>query len=429
MKRFKRIVSVAALAGVMASMIIGCTDSNNNETSNGKDTEKKAGKETDKKEGNDTVKMYITGYESEKLKPLYDKGIEKFEKENPGIKVEVVPAGWDEATTKLVSLIQAGESPDVIMSGTRELRQLSEMGALEPLDEFMTDEFKEKRVENVLKTANIDGKQYGIPLAFSSKGLFYREDLIPEPPKTWEELESVAKKVTEENPDMKGFAIATDVDAVPDLLNFFYQNGGRINDEKGKLVIDSEENVKTLEYLKKLYDEKLIPNPVDLKRGDVSDLFANGKLAMFISGPWEADKMGGKPGEEGAKVKYKVTTLPKGKELAETLVTDSYAIAKTSKNKENAWKLIETMGSFEIQNNYDEGMGFFPILKEEESQERYNSDFMKPFAEMIKHGVSEPHMPVSADFQKGIMDAVKKVMMGEAQPKEALETLQKELDK
>lgn len=423
MKKFKKIVSIAALAGVITSLAVGCGESSN-EVGGGESTPK-----DDSTEGKKVIKMYITGYESESFKPLYDKGIEKFESENPDLAVEVVPAGWDEATTKLVSLIQAGESPDVIMSGTRELRNLSEMGALEPLDEYMTDEFKEGRVENVLETAKIGGTQYGIPLAFSSKGLFHRTDLVPEAPKTWDELKAASKKVVEENPDMKGFAIATDIDAVPDLLNFFYQNGGRITDEEGNMVINSEENVQTFTFLKEMYDEGLMPNPVDLKRNDVSDLFTNGKLAMFVSGPWEADTIGGKPGEESAKVEYDTALLPKGKEMAETLVTDSYAISSASENKEEAWKLIETMGSFEVQNNYDEAIGFFPILKEEESEERYNTEFMKPFAEMIQYGVPEPHMPVSADFQKGIMDAVKKVMMNEASPQEALDALQAELSK
>lgn len=412
MKKFKKIVSIAALTGIIGSLLVGCGSDSGTDT---KDTTDKSS------DGKKVIKMYITGYESDTFKPLYDAGIAGFEEENPDLKVEVVPASWDEASTKLLSLIQAGETPDVIMSGTRELRQLAELEALAPLDEYMTDEFKEKRVESVLKTANINGTQYGIPLAFSSKALYYRKDLIPEAPKTWEELEAAAKQVKEGNEGMDGFALATDIDAVPDLLNFFYQNGGRITDDSGELVINSEANVETLDFLKKLYDEKLIPNPVDLKRSDVSDLFKNEKIAMFISGPWEKDKIEG--------LDYGVALLPQGKEMAETLVTDSYAISSLSENKEEAWKLIETMGQFEYQNAYDEAIGFFPILKEEESQERYNTEFMKPFAEMIQHGVPEPHVPKSADFQKGIMDAVKKVMMGEASSKEALDELQNELSK
>ncbi|MDO5708278.1 MAG: sugar ABC transporter substrate-binding protein [Andreesenia angusta] len=430
MKKFKRVVSVVALASLAASLTIGCGDSENNKEDSKEPTKSEQGEEKKEKDpSKKSIKMYITGYESDTFKPLYDKGIEKFEEENPDIDIDVIPAGWDEATSKLLSLIQANETPDVIISGTRELRQLSELGALEPLDEYMTDEFKSKRVENVLDTAKIDGKQYGIPLAFSSKALYYRTDLVPEPPKTWDELEATAKKVVEENPDVKGFAIGTDIDAVPDLLNFFYQNEGRITDEEGNVKLNTEANIETMDFLKKLNDEGLMPNPVDTKRTNISDLFANKKLAMFVSGPWEKDKIGNEANDPDAEIPYNVTTLPKGKVMAETLVTDSYAISALSEDKETAWKLIETMGDFEVQNNYNEAMGFFPILKEEEKEDRYESDFLKPFAEMIQYGVPEPHMPISADFQKGIMDAVKKVMMGEASSKEALDKLQEDLSK
>ena len=56
----------------------------------------------------------------------------------------------------------------------------------------MTDEFIWGRVENVLETAKIDGTQYGIPLAFSSRALYYRKDLIDTPPTNWDELFATA---------------------------------------------------------------------------------------------------------------------------------------------------------------------------------------------------------------------------------------------
>ena len=133
------------------------------------------------------VKIFIPGYEEELWKGLYDVSINDFKAENPDVDVQVIPAGWDEANTKLIALIQAKEAPDVIITGSRSLKQFADMGAIEPLDSYMTDSFKEGRVETVLNTANISGVQYGIPLAFSSRALYYRSDLIEKAPETWEE--------------------------------------------------------------------------------------------------------------------------------------------------------------------------------------------------------------------------------------------------
>ncbi len=370
------------------------------------------------------IQIFIPGYEDDIWKGLYDEGIKDFEAENSGVKVEVVPAGWDEANSKIVGLIQANEAPDVMITGSRSLRQFAELGAIEPLDQFMTEEFIEGRVKTVLDTANIDDVQYGIPLAFSSRALYYRTDLIDTPPATWDELYEIAAKVKEENPEIYGFAIPTDVTSgTVELLNFIYQNEGSATDKDGNIKLATPENIETLEFLKKFNDDKIIPDPVSTTRSDQAPMFQNGDLAMFISGPWEKGTLD----ENKDNAPYGVALLPEGKRKAETLVTDSYSISSQSKNKELAWKLVEHMGQFKYQNNYDEAIGFFPILKEEEKEARYQDEFLKPFGEMIQYGIPEPHVPVWDTFNSEFVNAVQRVMTGDATAEEALKDAEQEL--
>lgn len=370
------------------------------------------------------LKIFIPGYETEPFKGLYDASIQDFEAKNENIDVEVVPAGWDEANTKIVSLIQAQEAPDVMITGSRSLRQFAEIGVIEPLDAYITEEFKAERVENVLKTANFGGVQYGVPLAFSSRALYYRTDLIDTPPTTWDELVTTAEKVRSENPDIYGFAVPTDITSGTDeIFNFIYQNGGSATDEKGEIRLATEENIKTLDFLKSLNDKGLIPDPVATARADQAPLFKNGELAMFISGPWEKGVLD----EGSATYPYGVALLPAGTQMAETLVTDSFSISAQSQNKDLAFQLVAHMGQFEFQNNYNATIGFFPILKAEESEARYNDEFLQPFKEMIQYGVPEPQVPVWDTFNAEFVKAVQKAMTGTAPAKEALEAAEKEL--
>ena len=416
---FKRLGLVSLLL-VLTLTLAACSGNDNGDTDKGTDTETNDG------EKEQSVSIFIPGYEDESFKPLYDSGIEDFRKENPDIDVEIVPAGWDEANTKLVSLIQADETPDVIISGTRSLRQFAELGAITNLDEFMTDEFKEKRVDEVLQTANINGEQYGIPLAFSSRALYYRSDLIDTPPTTWDELLETSKKIKEENPDMYGFAVPTDITSgTHEILNFIYQNGGSAVDEEGNIELNTEENIETLNYLKEFSDNDLIPDPIGTARGDQVDMFTNGDLAMFISGPWEEDNIN----EGKDETPYEVALLPEGKQAAVTLVTDSFSISEASENKELAWKLIEHMGQFKHQNAYDEAIGFFPILEEEREEERYQEGFLKPFEEMIQYGQSEPHVPAWDTFNKEFVESVQKVLTDKATAEEALKSAEETLNK
>lgn len=409
-KRFKSVylILVFMLTLSMSISMIGCSSEKSNQSA----------------EEKEILKIFIPGYDDELWKGLYDAGINDFEKDNPNVDVQVIPAGWDEANSKLVSLIQANDAPDVIITGSRSLRQFAEMGAIEKLDTYMTDSFKEGRVENVLNTANINGSQYGIPLAFSSRALYYRTDLIETAPTTWDELLATAEKVTKENPEIYGFAIPTDITSGTDeLFNFIYQNGGSATDEDGNIKLATTENIETLEFLKEFNDKKIIPDPVATSRSDQAKMFQNGNLAMFISGPWDKSTLD----SSAETAPYAVALLPAGTKMAETLVTDSFSISSQSENKELAWKLIEYMGKFEYQNAYDEAIGFFPILKEEENEERYNTEFLKPFKDMIQYGVSEPQVPVWDTFNSEFVKAVQKVMTGNATAEEALSDAEKEL--
>ena len=409
-KRFKGIylILVFMLTLSMSILMIGCSNDKSNQAT----------------EDKEILKIFIPGYDDEVWKNLYDASINDFEKDNPNVDVQVIPAGWDEANSKLVSLIQAKDAPDIIITGSRSLRQFAEMGAIEKLDRYMTDSFKEGRVENVLNTANINGSQYGIPLAFSSRALYYRTDLIETPPTTWDELLATAEEVTKENPGIYGFAIPTDITSGTDeLFNFIYQNGGSATDEDGNIKLVTTENIETLEFLKEFNDKKIIADPVATSRSDQAKMFQNGTLAMFISGPWDKSTLD----SSAETAPYAVALLPAGTKMAETLVTDSFSISSQSENKELGWKLIEYMGQFKYQNVYDEAIGFFPILKEEENEERYNTEFLKPFKDMIQYGVSEPQVPVWDTFNSEFIKAVQKVMTGNATAEEALSDAEKEL--
>lgn len=407
--KIKKLLSVC-LAGILAASfaLTGCTDKN----------EKAA---TD---NNVTLKMLVPGYDGGYLKKELDNGIKAFEEKNPNIKVQIISVGWEDLNSKIIQLFQAKESPDIMLTGSRTLKQLVDMGAAENLSPFMKDDFKSKRVENVLKTAQIDGKQYGIPMAFSSRALYYRTDLIQNPPKNWDELLQTAREVHAKDPKVYGFAIPTDLESGTDeILNFIYQNGGRIVDKDGKYTLNSKENVEALTYLKKFSDEGLIPDPVSMKRNDQATLFKNGNLAMFVSGPWEKEEM------DKSEYKYGVAELPVGKFSAETLVTDSYVMSSQSKHKKAAWKFIEFMGQPEYQRPVSEAFGWFPVLKDEEKDKRFNDEFMKPFAAKIKDGVPEPQVSNWDTFNKTFVTAVQKVLTGKATPQEALDQAQSELEK
>jgi ABC-type glycerol-3-phosphate transport system substrate-binding protein len=379
---------------------------------------KKSAQSSDQKQ---EIRMLVPGYSSGYLKPQLKAAVKKYEKENDNVKIKIVSVGWDELNSKIVKLYQAGQSPDILMVGSRSIRQFADDGVLQDLTPYMNKRFKATRINSVMKTAQIDGKQYGVPLALSSRALYYRSDLIKKAPTNWSELLSTAKTVSKQN-KMYGFAIPTDVTSGTDeLLNFFYQGGGRMVNAKGNYTINSQANIDTLSYLTKF--KGVIPDPVSTARDDQVKMFKNGDLAMFISGGWDQAEMN----KGSKKTPYKVAELPAGKTKAVTLVTDSYAVSSKSKHKKAAFKFIQFLGKTDQQRSISESNNWLPITKAEQSDKRFKTTFMQPFVSILKDGVSEPKVPNWDTYNKSFTNAVQKALTGDATPAKALNTAQQEV--
>lgn len=425
MKKKTFLVLLLALAMVFTACSSD-SEEDSTEATTPTETEAKEEEKDDEKDDGDgditTIEMLVPGYETGYLTEELGQCIEKFEEENPDKKVEVISCGWEELNSKVVQLYQAKNAPDIMMLGSRSLRQFAENGILQDMTDMLTDYQKENYIENVLDTGKVNGKQYGIPMSLSSRGLFYRSDLIENPPTNWDELLQVAKEQTKDG--RKGFAIPTDLTSGTDeILNFIYQNGGRIVDEDGNYVINSEENIETLEYFQELAD--YVADPVSTARDDQAKMFVNDDLAMYISGGWEKEVMD----ENKDETPYKLAMIPEGKEKAVTVVTDSYTMSSISENKEAAFEFIEFMGQLENQKLITGSHGWFPVLKEEAENDIYHDEFNEPMYAMIEYGIPEPRVPNWDDFNKSFTIAVQKAMTGELSAEEALNNCQAELER
>ena len=131
---------------------------------------------------------------------------EEFERENPDIEVETIILPWNEGHDRLVTWIAGRQAPDIANIGTRWALEFHEMGVLEPLEKHLSQSFLDGFYPGSLE-ARIDGELYGLPVALSARTLFYRSDLIPEPPATWSELVKVAQEVTSKH-DVYGIGIS-----------------------------------------------------------------------------------------------------------------------------------------------------------------------------------------------------------------------------
>jgi len=152
-----------------------------------------------------TVQMF-EGPESEAMIPTVEHWNMHYSEET-GIIVETRSLDRVGYFTKLeIQLMSGMPEPDIVHPFSIHLGKIKD--DLEPLDRYLEDEeimtspegdrlSLDSMLDIALKTVESpDGKTYMIPKDMSEVILYYRKDLIPKPPETWEEYTAVSKNFT-----------------------------------------------------------------------------------------------------------------------------------------------------------------------------------------------------------------------------------------
>lgn len=230
--------------------------------------------------------------------------IEEFEKEHPGVEIELVQVPWAEMPDKLGVNIAGGSWPDIApvdISGSAVSIDHIEQGVVEPLDDFFTEEELGDFYENALDAYTYDGKLYGIPNSLTVHSMLLNLDLFEEagvePPAngewTWEEFVDAAEKLTFDRDgdgeiDVYGFSTYI-LPGYYEAWPFFYINGGQpLSDDLSEFTFDSPEAV---EAIQQLADLKLVNEaaPVSMGGADVGGTFqawASEEQRTVAMEPW-----------------------------------------------------------------------------------------------------------------------------------------------
>lgn len=177
------------------------------------------------------------------------------------------------------------------------LPEFAEADALLALDDFLHDESltaSDYNIEDIFGVGVYKGKTYAIPTDVSSFFLFYRGDLIQDPPETWDDVYKLAKEFSRAtNPDSPTkYGITGDYitgEVLPQTWwNFMWSMGGEVIDKDGNVVVDQGGALEAGRFMYQLAQEKLVPpNLSQIGWTDQEDQFINGDAAMIVPG-WNA---------------------------------------------------------------------------------------------------------------------------------------------
>jgi len=273
-----------------------------------------------------------------------------------GIRVSWEKMGEDQQRQKLqVELTSRMTDLDVYMSHTgQQGKAFMQAGWYEPLEPLINDtkmtnpdwdhaDFDANLLEEL---GAVDKKLVGILMYAITFPLYYRKDLFQEAgisvPKTFEEMEAAAKKLTDKSKGQFGmFLRGQPAAAVGVWAAFLYNFGGAWLAADGKAQVNSAETVASIDYYGRLAREYGPPGAINLNWAQLADLFAQGRGAMFCDSSslvvrWED------PQKSRVIDKVGYALLPGGKGGQQpALNTPLWAIYAKSKKKEAAWTFIQ----------------------------------------------------------------------------------------
>ncbi|WP_324716832.1 sugar ABC transporter substrate-binding protein [Carboxydochorda subterranea] len=377
-----------------------------------------------------TIRWLYPGGEQPVSQQTWKSQIERFAKVHPEIKVEVIDVPWDLAHDRIVNMVMAGDGPDLIQMGSRWIPEFAEMGALMPLDQYFGKEKMSLYYPGLVKTVTYKGKLYALPRAYSTQALIYRTDLIKNPPKTWDEVVTISKKIQSEHPGMYGLGIggANHVSTLSQYFTILYTYGGRVFDEQGRLQLDSPEAVAALKRYVDFYrKDKIVPNPLEYNREQLPELFSAGRIAMFVSGPWGGRALGLPPDND--RIPYASAPVPAGPAgTATELVSDSTGIWAGTRNLKAALTFLDFITSPEEQVQRDLIGGLVPQGPTMATRPEFTKNpFFKTFIDMAPHGVPQPQPALWEPFQEVIVNMVQSATLGMVTPEQAVKQAVQEL--
>jgi maltose-binding protein MalE len=270
---------------------------------------------------------------------------------NTGLLVTALQLPHNAFANKLQVSIPRGNGPDLFIGPHDRIGDWAEAGHLEPLSFWIKAYNYQQFMRTPIEAFTYRQQLYGLPLSCKALALFYNPQLINTPPQTIDELKvqmkalSALSSTISQKKRTKIWGLAyPEMDSLYFHAPWLHAFGGRALRE-GVVEVNSNAMRQSIELIKGLRDQKLIPPEVDGALS--SDLFRRGQLAFLINGPWFMAEL-----SDFDPTRWAVAKLPKlthdGEMLRPYLSVEGVMVSSRARQTKNAWRLATYLASPEV---------------------------------------------------------------------------------
>ena len=369
------------------------------------------------------IKVWSMGMESEYIKQLTD----RFEAENPGIKVINQAIPWGDAHEKLITAIVGNVPPDICQLGTTWMPEFQAMGAFEPLDDHIKNSKTIKLgdiYDGALMSNRYDGRYYGLPWYVDTRVFYYRTDILAASgydkfPENWDDFTAMLRKLKADfhKKGIKGYPAWLPATDSFYFLTLMWQNGTDLLDpENKKCIVDNPAAVNALTEYAGLFDEKLGPFNDPLLEDKA---FEKGICPIFTSGPWTMTDMDKYTPQLSGK--WTTAKMPKKLNSMSFIGGCNFVIFRDSKRKSESFRLIEFMSRPDIQAEWYRISKDLPPNKLAWNYEVvFSNPKLKAFKEQLSETRTPPTVGEWAQLDSLICGSLEEMMYKKITPREVI---------
>ena len=365
--------------------------------------------------------------------------IEEWCKANPDVKINIVEASTNNVESMAKTLIQVkeGRAADIVAIDSYTFPNFAEYA--QPIDDVLanygitSDDF----FPYINEVAIPDGKALGLWYTTDVRSLFYRKDLIPEAPKTWEELLAKGKEMSEKGYEGYLYAAGKNEGLVVNALPWFWAMGGELVDGDKPIFADGKNGeawIKIINFMQDTFKSGATPQrALSIETSPVADM-SSGQVAMIIEGNYVVKNMFDTIGEEEFEKLWGVAPIPMPEASMHKNAAGGWITAVFTKDEAKR-KLAADFVTYIYGN--DEGMegwcragGYLPTRKSVyENVEYYKTDkYAQFFKSELEFAGVRPAAPIYATISSELSNYISEVLAGTMTAEAALEQAKKNVD-
>ncbi len=311
----------------------------------------------------------------------------------------------------LKAAIPSGQGPDLFIWAHDWIGKFAEAGLLEPIDNYVTADIKNKFAPMAQEAMQYKGHYYAMPFAAETVAIIYNKKMIQNPPKTFAEMKAIMEKYND--PNNKKYGIAYPINSY--FISAWAQAfGGYYFDDKTEQPgLDNPATIEGFEFFFKNIWPYMAPTA---DYNTQQSIFLEGRAPMMVNGPWSIASV------KNANISFGIVPLPPITKDGKTYWPRPYGgvklfyFAKGIKNKEAAWKFVKWFTTNpQVIKQLALQLGYIPVLPEVLNDPDVQKDpVIYGFGQAVQHAYLMPKSPKMGPVWGDVDSAINEILQNPA---------------